>query len=106
TNLEIDVGNTVLPNQDYQFLTLKPGSSLKITGTIALTGGRLGWRVTEASQLDINGLTLTKKHPSPDMVKIEYNPSAGLDTSLLNCKASSGTIKFDLSDTGYSITIW
>ena len=106
TNLEIDVGNTVLPNQDYQFLTLKPGASLKITGSITLTGGRLGWSVSEYSQLDINGLTLIKKHPSPDMLKISYNPAVGIDTSKLNCKGGGGTIKFDQSDNSYNVTIW
>lgn len=106
TNLEIDVGNVVLPNQDYQFLTLKPGSSLKISGSITLTGGRLGWSVSEYSQLDISGLTLVKKHPSPDMLKITYNPATGIDTSKLNCKGGGGTIKFDQSDNSYNVTIW
>lgn len=106
TKLEIDVGNTVLPNQDYQYMTLKPGASLKITGSITLTGGRLGWQVSEYSQLDINGLTLVKKHPSPDMLKISYNPAVGIDTSKLNCKGGGGTIKFDQSDNSYNVTIW
>ena len=106
THLDIDVGSTVLPNQDYQFLTLKPGGSLKITGSITLTGGRLSWRVSEYSQLDINGLTLVKKHPSPDMLKISYNSSVGIDTSKLNCKGGGGTIKFDQSDSSYNVTIW
>ena len=106
TKLEIDVGNTVLPNQDYQYMTLKPGASLKITGSITLTGGRLGWQVSEYSQLDINGLTLVKKHPSPDMLKISFSPSVGIDTSKLNCKGSGGTIKFDISDSSYNVTIW
>lgn len=106
TKLEIDVGNTVLPNQDYQYMTLKPGASLKITGSITLTGGRLGWQVSEYSQLDISGLTLVKKHPSPDMLKISYNPAVGIDTSKLNCKGGGGTIKFDQSDNSYNVTIW
>ena len=87
-------------------MTLKPGASLKITGSITLTGGRLGWQVSEYSQLDINGLTLVKKHPSPDMLKISFSPSVGIDTSKLNCKGSGGTIKFDISDSSYNVTIW
>lgn len=106
TDVEIDMGNVTLPNQDYRGIELKPGASLKISGTIAITGGKLDFTVCEADQLDITGLTLVKKHPSPDMVKIRYDSSAGLNTSLLQAKAGSGTIKFALGDQSYDITIW
>ena len=106
TNVELDVGNVVLPNQDYQHITVKPGGSLKITGKITITGGRLDWAVTANGQLDISGITLVKRHPSPDMMIIRCRDFSDLDVSHLQPKAESGTIKFSLSDESYYITIW
>jgi len=79
---------------------------VKISGTITLTGGKLDFTVCESEQLDIRGLTLIKQHPSPDMVKIRYELSAGLNTGLLQAKAGKGTIKFTLGESAYDITIW
>lgn len=106
TDVTVDVGDAVLPDQDYMGISLKPGAKLTINGSITLTGGILRWTVCEADQLDIRGLTLIKKHPSPDMVKITYNSEEGLDTSLLKARAERGTIKFVKSETSYDISIW
>ena len=106
TNVELDIGEVVLPNQDYQHITVKPGGSLKITGKITITGGRLDWSVTGNGQLDISGVTLVKRHPSPDMMIIRCRGFSDLDVSLLQPRAESGIIKFSLSDESYSITIW
>ena len=106
TDISVDVGSVTLPEQDYMGMSLKPGAKLKVSGRIALTGGKLDWTVSEAGQLDITGLTLVKKHPSPDMVKIRYNSAAGINTALLQARAASGTIKFALGDSSYDITIW
>ena len=106
TDVEIDLGEVTLPNQDYKGIILKPGASLKLSGTITLTGGKLDFTVCESEQLDIRGLTLIKQHPSPDMVKIRYELSAGLNTGLLQAKAGKGTIKFTLGESAYDITIW
>jgi hypothetical protein len=106
TEVTVDIGNAVLPNQDYMNIKLMPGAYLKITGSLTVTGGRPDWTVSEYSQLDITGLTLIKKHPSPDMLKIRFDPSVGIDTSLLKAKAGSGEIKYSLGSESYDITIW
>jgi hypothetical protein len=106
TDVTVDVGNVTLPNQDYMGMTLRPGAKLKVTGTIALTGGKLDWEVNESDQLDLRGLTLVKKHPSPDMVKIRYNSKAGLNTDLLNVKAGKGKVSYVLGEEVFDISIW
>ncbi len=106
TDVVIDIGSVTLPNQDYQRVVVKPGGSLKISGSIAITGGRLDWDISESGQLDITGLTLTKKHPSPDMFKIRFPAGTAIDESTLHCKASSGTIKYTMGTESFDITIW
>ena len=106
TEMEIDVGDVVLPDQDYQMFKLHPGAKLKISGKIALTGGKLDWEVSEPDQLDIRDLTLVKKHASPDMVKVRFDPTIGINEDLLQAKAASGKIMFNKGDSSYDITIW
>ena len=106
TEMEIDVGDVVLPDQDYQMFKLHPGAKLKISGKIALTGGKLDWEVSEPDQLDIRDLTLVKKHPSPDMVKVRFDPTIGINEDLLQAKAASGKIMFNKGDSSFDITIW
>ena len=106
TDIVLDIGSVTLPNQDYQRVVIKPGGSLKLSGTIVITGGRLDWDISESGQLDITGLTLTKKHPSPDMFKIRFPAGTSIDESTLHCKASSGTIKYSMGTESFDITIW
>ena len=106
TKVELDMGSVDLPNQDYMHLKLMPGAYLKVTGTIGVTGGRLGWEVTEADQLDITGLTLVKKHPSPDVMKIDFNPSEGIVDDMVKPKAGNGKISISKGSDSVAITIW
>ncbi|MBO7357345.1 MAG: hypothetical protein J6U37_02310, partial [Lachnospiraceae bacterium] len=106
TDITVDVGNVTLPNQDYTGIILRPGAKLTVKGTITLTGGKLDWVVTESDQLDLTGLTLIKKHPSPDMVKIRYDKKAGLNTDLLSAKAGKGKISYVLGENSFDISIW
>lgn len=106
TDITVDVGSVSLPDQDYMGICLKPGAKLKIKGTITITGGTLGFEICEGDQLDLTGLTLIKKHPSPDMVKVRYERNLKVNEELLKAKAGSGSIKYTLSETSYDITIW
>ncbi len=106
SDVEIDIGNSVLPNQDYAGIKLMPGAHLTITGTLTVTGGRPDWRVSEYDQLDITGLTIIKSHPSPDVLKIRFNPEQGLNTASCTPKAGAGTLMTSLGSDSFDITIW
>ena len=106
TDVTVDVGNVTLPNQDYMGIRLRPGAKLTVNGTVTITGGTLSFEICEGDQLDLTGLTLIKKHPSPDMVKVRYERNLKVNEELLKAKAGSGSINFTLSETSYDITIW
>ena len=106
TKLEIDVGDAVLPNQDYWGFKLMPGASLKVKGQITITGGQLDWNISEGDQLDLRELTLVKKHPSPDMVKIRYDSDVKVNEDLLKAKGANGKIMFDKGSESFNITMW
>ncbi|MCR5256392.1 MAG: hypothetical protein K6D96_10805 [Acetatifactor sp.] len=106
TDVSIDVGTVTLPNQDYMGIRVRPGGKLTVSGFIEITGGKLDFTVSEKDQLDLNGLTIKKSHPSPDMIKVRYDGISGIDESKVKPKASSGTIKFASGTESYDITIW
>lgn len=106
TDVTVDVGSVTLPDQDYTGIRLMPGAKLTVKGTVTITGGTLGFEICEGDQLDLTGLTLIKKHPSPDMLKVRFERNLKVNEELLKAKAGSGSIKFTLSETSYDITIW
>ncbi|MCR5743944.1 MAG: hypothetical protein K6F92_09550 [Lachnospiraceae bacterium] len=106
TDIVIDTGNATLADMDYSEIRIRDGGSLKVSGTIAITGGRLCFRIDNGGYLDITGLALTKKHPSPDMIKITFDDASYVDLSKLYPTATSGEIKFDSSADSFNITIW
>ncbi|MBP5198263.1 MAG: hypothetical protein J6033_04330 [Lachnospiraceae bacterium] len=106
TDVSIDVGTVTLPNQDYMGIRVRPGGKLTVSGFIEITGGKLDFTVSGKDQLDLNGLTIKKSHPSPDMIKVRYAGISGIDESKVKPKASSGTIKFAACTESYDITIW
>ncbi len=106
TDIVLNVGNVTLANMDYSEIRIRQSGSLKVSGTIAVTGSRLCFRIDNGGYLDLTGLALTKKHPSPDMVKVRFDDAGYVDLSKLYATATSGTIMFDSSSESFNITIW
>ena len=106
TKVTVKVGKSKLPQSEPQEIIIMKGGKLTVKGTIAVTGGRLNFTVNGSNCLDIRNLKLTKKHPSPDMVKIRFNKKAGVNMKLLKAKATSGKIKITKSTDSVDITIW
>ena len=107
TKVTVNVGKVKLPKVDPQEIRIMKGGKLTVKGTIAVTGGRLEFTINGSDSLDIRGLKLTKKHPSPDMVKIRFgNKKVKPNMSLLKAKATSGKIKFNKGSDSVDITIW
>lgn len=106
TKVTVNVGKAKIPKVEPQEITIMKGGKLTVKGTIAVTGGRLNFAVKGSDCLDIRNLKLTKKHPSPDMVKIRYNKKAGINTKLLKAKATKGKLKVKKSTDSVDITIW
>ena len=82
------------------------GGKLTVKGTIAVTGGRLNFTINGSDCLDIRKLKLTKKHPSPDMVKIRFEKKVKPNMKLLKAKATSGSLKVKKGTDSVDITIW
>ncbi len=107
TKVTVNVGKVKLPKVEPQEIRIMKGGKLTVKGTIAVTGGRLNFTINGSDCLDIRGLKLTKKHPSPDMVKIRFgNKKVKPNMSLLKAKATSGKIKFNKGSDSVDITIW
>ena len=106
TKVTVNVGKAKIPKVEPQEITIMKGGKLTVKGTIAVTGGRLNFTVKGSDCLDIRSLKLTKKHPSPDMVKIRYNRKAGINTKLLKAKATKGKLKLKKGTESVDITIW
>lgn len=108
TEVTVNVGSAKLPNQDYQEIIIMPGGKLTIKGTVTVTGGTLAFTIKgkNGECLDLTGLKLTKKHPSPDMCKIRFPKGTKINEKKLKPKATSGKIKFSKGDTEFAITIW
>ncbi|MCR5060469.1 MAG: hypothetical protein K6A80_05480 [Saccharofermentans sp.] len=107
TDVDIDIGNTVLPNTDYAHIILDHGAHLRMTGTMTITGGRFEFEVCEYDQLDLTGLTIVKRHPSPDMIKIRFNPGVGINRSSVTLAgASNGSINYSYGSESIDISVW
>ena len=106
TKVTVNVGNAKIPKVEPQEIKIMKGGKLTVKGTIAVTGGRLNFTIYGSDYLDIRNLKLTKKHPSPDMVKIRYNKKAGINTKLLKAKATKGKLKIKKGMDSVDITIW
>ena len=107
TKVTVNVSKVKLPKVDPQEIRIMKGGKLTVKGTIAVTGGRLNFTIDSGSCLDIRGLKLTKKHPSPDMVKIRFgNKKVKPNMSLLKPKATSGSLKTKKGTDSVDITIW
>ncbi|MCR5720840.1 MAG: hypothetical protein K6G72_00620 [Lachnospiraceae bacterium] len=106
TDITVDVGSITLPNQDYMGIRLRPGAKLTVEGTITITGGTLNFQISEGNQLDLTGLTLIKKHPSPDMVKVRFERNLKVNEELLKAKAGNGKASYVLGEISFDISIW
>ena len=106
TKVTVNVGKAKIPKVEPQEITITKGGKLTVKGTIAVTGGRLNFAVEGANCLDLRGLKLTKKHPSPDMVKIRFSKKVKVNMSLLKPKATSGSLKVKKGTDSVDITIW
>lgn len=107
TKVTVNVGKVKLPKVDPQEIRIMKGGKLTVKGTIAVTGGRLEFTIDGGNCLDIRGLKLTKKHPSPDMVKIRFgSKKLKPNMSLLKPKATSGSLKVKKGTDSVDITIW
>ena len=106
TDVTMDIGECTLPNMDYEAICVGKGGHLVLTGTLYITGGTFNMATFQHDGIDIRGLTIVKKHPSPDMIRIEYNPDEGIDEELYKCKTSSGEVKFSKGSDKVSITVW
>lgn len=106
TKVTVNVGKSKLPQNEPQEIIIMKGGKLTVKGTIAVTGGRLNFTINGSDCLDIRNLKLTKKHPSPDMVKIRFAKNVKVNMKLLKAKATSGKIKIKKGTDSVDITIW
>ncbi len=107
TKVTVNVGKAKLPKVEPQEIQIMKGGKLIVKGTIAVTGGRLNFTINSSDGLDIRNLKLTKKHPSPDMVKIRYGKKKlNPNMNLLKAKATSGKLKVTKGTESVDITIW
>ena len=106
TDITMDIGECTLPNMDYDAISVGKGGHLTLTGTLYITGGTFKMETFQHDGIDIRGLTIVKKHPSPDMIHIGYDPEEGIDEDLYKCKTASGTIYYTNSSNKVSITVW
>ena len=79
---------------------------IKADPGITVTGGRLNFTINGSDCLDIRNLKLTKKHPSPDMVKIRFAKGVKVNMKFLKAKATSGKIKIIKGTDSVDISIW
>ena len=106
TDITLDIGDCWLPNMDYESICVGKGGHLKLTGTLYVTGGTFNIETYEYDGVDLTGLTVVKKHPSPDVITVRCDPKVGINEALCHCKAASGTIKFSKGSDRVAITIW
>lgn len=106
TKVTVNVGNAKIPKVEPQEIKIMKGGKLTVKGTIAVTGGRLNFTIYGSDCLDIRNLKLTKKHPSPDMVKIRLGKNVKPNMKLLKPKATKGKVKVAKDSGSVDITIW
>ncbi len=112
TDVEIDVGEIVLPEQIRADITLGKGAHLKLTGTITVTAERLRFSVVEPDQLDISGLYIVKECMSPDIIKISHPQDMEIDRDMVTISGGEGgesgenKVVYSFDNDSVSITIW
>ena len=106
SDLDIDLGDVILPDSDYSGIGVGGNAKVKLSGTITVTGGTLDFEIKDNAVLDISELYLIKAHPSPDMLKISFPENYKGDKELLKPKAKSGEIKYAETDNRIDVTIW
>ena len=106
TKVTVNVGKAKIPKVEPQEIQIMKGGKLTVKGTIAVTGGRLNFTIEGGNCLDIRNMKLTKKHPSPDMVKIRLGKKVKPNMKLLKPKATSGSLKVTKGTESVDITIW
>ncbi len=106
TKVTVNVGKAKIPNVEPQEIQIMKGGKLTVKGTIAVTGGRLNFTINGSDCLDIRNLKLTKKHPSPDMVKIRLGKKVKPNMKLLKPKSTKGKVKVTKGTESVDITIW
>ena len=107
TKVTVNVGKAKLPKVEPQEIKIMKGGKLTVKGTIVVTGGRLNFTIYGSDCLDIRNLKLTKKHPSPDMVKIRYGKKKlSPNMKQLKPKATKGKVKVTKGTESVDITIW
>lgn len=106
SKVTVKVGKSKLPQSEPQEIIIMKGGKLTVKGTIAVTGGRLNFTINGSDCLDIRNLKLTKKHPSPNMVKIRFAKGVKVNMKLLKAKATSGKIKIVKGTDSVDISIW
>ena len=106
TDVTMDIGDCMLPNMDYEAICVGKGGKLTLTGTLYVTGGVFRMETYENEGIDLRGLTVVKKHPSPDVIWIGYDPAVGINEDMCRCNTSSGELHLSKSDDRVSITVW
>ncbi len=106
TEVTLDIGDCKLPNMDYETINVGKGGKVILTGTLYVTGGVFRIHTWEKEGVDLRGLTIVKKHPSPDMIWISYDPGVGINADLCRCNTASGTIKYSDGGSKIAITVW
>ncbi len=106
TDVTMDIGDRMLPNMDYKTICVGKGGKLTLTGTLYVTGGVFRMETYENEGIDLRGLTVVKKHPSPDVIWIGYDPAVGINEDMCRCNTSSGELHLSKSDDKVSITVW
>lgn len=105
-DLDINVGDVVLPNSDYSPICIGGNAKVKISGTLTVTGGSLRFEIRDNAELDISDLYLIKSHPSFEMAFINYPEGYKGDKELLKAKTTKGKIEYEVSETRLKINIW
>ncbi len=106
SDLDIDLGDIILPESDYSGIGIGGNAKVKLSGTITVTGGTLNFEIKDNATLDISELYLIKDHPSPDMLKISFPNDYKGDKELLKPKTKSGEIKYAETENRIDVTIW
>lgn len=105
-DLDINVGDVVLPDSDYSPICIGGNAKVKISGTLTVTGGSLRFEISDNAELDISDLYLIKSHPSFEMAYINYPEGYKGDKELLKAKTTKGKIEYEVSETRLKINIW
>lgn len=106
SDIDLDIGDVILPNSDYSTITVAGNGKLKLRGTITVTGGSLGFGIRDNGQLDLSDLYIIKSHPSPDMLFLDYPEDYEGDKELFKAKTTKGEIQYEYNETRFKISIW